>query len=571
MLSLLVGFAVVAVASAPEATAFGTVPGREHSKVTRAALRCPQSGTDRSHCFDPRSLDMLAGNGGPWNNPDFWGGVGKPDNPVSGSPAAAHCDNADYLDPSHNAGNAYPQTRDQASAALLACVAHAREAFGRAVDGAQHMLDSNNQLKTGEEFGRAKRKVIDDWGWALHTVQDFYSHSNWADIAEPSEAPGTANPPGLNLPKPALFFNFLGPGPTTSQIPRDLTTGCWYLSAPERCRGRVRHGATFNGEDRGLNKDTGDIDPNTGQTTAPTSHRGKIGQNFNQAVQLAVTDTRLQWVDLMQGLENRYAASGQGRLLACALTRDNPHTDCRPGTAGTEKSRATGTGAAAAAPACGAHWQQPGGAYTPVFMQFANCSNTTQVVAPFAVGEPAAETKYTFARICRIVPPGSVTSWVIDRSYFPPVPTNMQSVTHCWDPTPERGRSENGADAREASDQPGPVSAHDGFERGGARIGPSPGSRSNADGSPRALADQCGTRWEQPGGTGTTVTMHYGNCTERPTIIAPLAAGSGPESLYSFTGLSRYVPTGAETGPIRIDPPFFPPEPTNIQWTTHLM
>ena len=128
-------------------------------------------------------------------------------------------------------------------------MSHTREAFSSAVDDAEDLLDIDNRLKTGTEFNQAKRKVLYDWGRLLHAVQDFYSHSNWADISAPNVPVGLDNPPGLNMTTPSLLFNALAPEPTVASIPRDLTTGCYQV--PGGCRGHVRHGAPFNGDDPG--------------------------------------------------------------------------------------------------------------------------------------------------------------------------------------------------------------------------------------------------------------------------------------------------------------------------------
>ncbi|MEU4493337.1 hypothetical protein AB0F96_07705 [Streptomyces sp. NPDC023998] len=579
-MSLLAGSFLVTVATAPAARAYGTIPGREHSNITRAALGCPQSGTDRDYCFDTNSLTVLAGGGGIIENPNFFGAVGWPDNPLKPGGAdgdEAHCDNADYLDPSYNTGRGYPQTRERASTALLACVKHAREAFSAAVDDADDLLDINNRLKTGPEFDRAKRQVLYDWGRLLHAVQDFYSHSNWADIAAPNVPLGPDNPPGLNMTTPSLLFNALAPEPTAASIPRDLTTGCYMV--PGGCRGHVRHGAPFNGDDTGLNKDGGRIDPKTGQTFNPTKYRGRIGQNFQQSVRAAITDTRLQWVDLRQGLENHYTGPGQAWLMACGLLRDNPQADCRPGTAKAPAAKTAapkapaatgggtdgGTARAAKAAACGVSWQQPGGANTTVFMQYVNCGSTAQALAPFAVGA-GSESQYTLARVCRTVQPGAGTSWVIDPSYFPPENTNVQTVTHCWPPAPGAATRSQTIAPKAAAERAGTPSAH----TGGARLGSGP-KQQGTGGSRHSAAVPCGTTWAQPGGPGTTVTVDYGNCMSVPTLIAPLAIGDGPDARYSYTGIAQYVPPGGQAAQFRIDAPLFPPEPTNLQWTTRVM
>ena len=74
------------------AAAFGTIgtggQNREHERITRAALACAGDGGAEPNCFEPRTIDYLAG-----HDREF-GAVGAPDNDELSNPAA-HCDNAD--------------------------------------------------------------------------------------------------------------------------------------------------------------------------------------------------------------------------------------------------------------------------------------------------------------------------------------------------------------------------------------------------------------------------------------------------------------------------------------------
>ena len=87
--SLVLTSYLVLVAS--PAAGFGTIDGggqhREHERITRAAMACPGDGD----CFQPRSLDQLAGHG------KGFGAVGSPDLTEVSNPAA-HCDDADFLE-----------------------------------------------------------------------------------------------------------------------------------------------------------------------------------------------------------------------------------------------------------------------------------------------------------------------------------------------------------------------------------------------------------------------------------------------------------------------------------------
>lgn len=307
------------------AAGFGTIEGggqnREHERITRAAVACPAGTGSDGDCFEPRSVDQLAGHG------RGFGAVGAPDLTEVSDPAA-HCDDADFL------VGRYPQTRDEASARLLDCVNHLRRRFREAIDSAKDLLDDEGQIigsevNLGTDCGldanteqRAKCESLEGFGRALHGAQDFYSHSNWADAADPSRPTGADNPPGLNLPAPSPVLDLRGSSAPT--VPRDLTTGCFVLrdSVPGVgvCEQRVTHAA--------LNKDNGLVDQSTGTTTSPTTPRGKVENNFAKAVAGAMVETRHQWQDFRAALETSYGAR-KGSLMACALTRDDPLNDCR--------------------------------------------------------------------------------------------------------------------------------------------------------------------------------------------------------------------------------------------------
>ena len=191
----------LALPAAP-AAGFGTInffgQRAEHERITRAALAC-RPGQPSGDCFEPRSLDQLAGKRG------TFGAVGAPDLDELLNPAA-HCDDADFLTVS------YPRTRDQATEQLLTCVGHLRDRFRQGVATAGGMLDQQGRIIATEVDlgsdctfvlgvpGRAKCNAIEGLGRALHGSQDFYSHSNWADEPDPGRPINPSNPPGLNLP-----------------------------------------------------------------------------------------------------------------------------------------------------------------------------------------------------------------------------------------------------------------------------------------------------------------------------------------------------------------------------------
>jgi hypothetical protein len=319
------GLVVWLAAPGSPAGAFGTIDSggqhREHERITRAALACGEDAGRDVECFQPASVDYLAG-----HDREF-GAVGAPDNDEISDPAA-HCDNADFLEA------AYPRTRDVATAALLECVDHLRVRFGEAVDAAEALLGDDGQVIAEEVAAapecspreaseqRAKCTVLEAFGRVLHGAQDFYAHSNWADEADATRPIGPDNPPGLDLPGPSPVLD-LRSG-TAPAVPAELITGCFVLRdevpGVGECADRVTHAA--------LNKDNGLVDAETGDATGPTTPRGMVGDNFAKAVAGAVAESRRQWQDLRSELTNRYGEDSAARM-ACALTHDDPVDDCR--------------------------------------------------------------------------------------------------------------------------------------------------------------------------------------------------------------------------------------------------
>jgi hypothetical protein len=224
-LRLLASLVVMAfIVSAPgSADAFGTIDTggqrREHERVTRAALACAGEAGSDPYCFEPGSIDYLAG-----HDHEF-GAVGAPDSDELSDPAA-HCDNADFLE------GGYPRTRDQATASLVTCVNHMRTQFGAGVESAQGLLDDQGQVIAAavnlqppcrsrqDSEDRAKCLAMEGLGRALHGTQDFYAHSSWADEADPTRPIGDDNPPGLNQPGPSAVLDLRST--TTPAVPAEL-------------------------------------------------------------------------------------------------------------------------------------------------------------------------------------------------------------------------------------------------------------------------------------------------------------------------------------------------------------
>jgi hypothetical protein len=286
------------------ARGFGTInePGLigqhcEHERITRAAFACPPGiQVSDGRCFEGQTLDQLAGTSGPdgYVAQGTNGAVGAPDllDPVPEGPHA-HCDNADFLDTvSLGIDEKYPRTREEATASLQACVNHLRSRFEEGLDAADKIVDGGARIMAPHVdlsvancrfsfpdlqmhlFSRSKCSAIEGFGRALHGVQDFYAHSNWADDAKPPF--GLGNPPGLKRTDYPSFLDLRGENDVADQVPRNLSTGCFggiLTDGPEGkaghplepgskdCSGRVTHHT--------LNKDNGLIDPITGLTEAP--------------------------------------------------------------------------------------------------------------------------------------------------------------------------------------------------------------------------------------------------------------------------------------------------------------
>jgi Mg-chelatase subunit ChlD len=325
-------------------------------------------------------MDQLAGRPGDFGIGNV-GGVGAPDwNKVTLLPEGeeAHFDNADYLDQRFT-GKPYTLSRYEASLKLMKTIYHLRDRFGEGRDAAKGLLDQDVVILKSEvniderectfaghivavPGARAKCNVFEGLGRSLHGVQDFYSHSNYADRAGPGPISLT-NPPGLdrhwNSPllnmRTRSDFDVFSPrhrseipdwevnNPDYAVVPYDLATGCFNgLDITESfdslsCVGRIRH--------KNLDKDHGEVnlrDPfrplwQTGGFSYSTKYPPTIGSgsprsdalpgNFNAAATQAVQDTIRQWKDFRDTLRSWHGVE-KGNLMICALVRDNPLKDC---------------------------------------------------------------------------------------------------------------------------------------------------------------------------------------------------------------------------------------------------
>ncbi|HVX20767.1 MAG TPA: hypothetical protein VHB02_05420 [Acidimicrobiales bacterium] len=251
---------------------------------------------------------------------------------------------------------ASPPSQSQAHQVLVDCITQAQQRLTSAVNLARGLLNADGtaidyaQTKlTGGPAGTiptpcrfpdpdrssdtdisAKCAVLNQFGRALHTIEDFWSHSNWADIATPLQPTSGVNPPGLNRSYPPPYFT-VGYTPKTApatDFPPTLITG--YDDSIGSCPwGRVCHSV--------LNKDRGTVDPITGATSNPTataSPRGTIvtsadqRTNFDKTVAGARNQVVTTWDSFVTALNGKYGAA-QAALMVRALTLDYPWTTCR--------------------------------------------------------------------------------------------------------------------------------------------------------------------------------------------------------------------------------------------------
>jgi hypothetical protein len=340
---------LIILGAAAHVACFGTIDlgdqEFEHERITRNALACP-AGTAASppyDCFEPKSIDALAGDGG-LNT----GAIGAPDaDEVLDS--AAHCDNADFLDlAALGLQGTYARSREQATSTLFECIDHLRGRIDQGVVAAAEILNGDGLVDrsetdidditcifVGSVQGRAKCNTIEGFGRALHGVQDFFAHSNWVDVADGARPVSVANPPGLNRsatdrpPFLKLTDGSLSAG--SAEIPRDLATGCFISSVSDpfggadECEkaGRITHEA--------LNKDNGaievvplvEVSPASNVTGVSRTSRGLVGANFERAVDAAIEESRRQWDDFRDALKLKYGEE-KGLRMIRALVMDIP-------------------------------------------------------------------------------------------------------------------------------------------------------------------------------------------------------------------------------------------------------
>ncbi len=332
------------------AQAYGTVHAlgqdAEHERITRRALACDPAAST-INCFQAKTLDELAGKKG------TFGGVGFADIPTKKlvGQASAHCDGGDYLDVPDYGRNKEGDviTSGEARAIIIECRDWMEENFNAAISAAADMLDANGNLHTGQteiskkcirnpkKKNSAKCRTLTHIGIMLHAVQDFYSHSNWTDIADTASTTSPDNPPGLSKNAPAPWLHMPN---STDPFPDGLITGCYegvfesrnckYKDAAGQRHHRVKH--MFLNKDKGVVDPDADNDateyPGIGLIGPGKAGRGAINNNFERSVSAAVLDTRSKLAEFKRVLELQHGDE-KATLMFCALTRDAPLVDCK--------------------------------------------------------------------------------------------------------------------------------------------------------------------------------------------------------------------------------------------------
>lgn len=322
--------------------AFGSLDGplgqrAEHERITRIALGCAPGVPSNGDCFEPVSLDQLAGKRG------TLGAVGAPDADAVDRDPRPHFDETDFLDVP-----GYPRSKADADAARQASIDFLRDQHRTGVEAAAELFGDDGNVQIHEVVlipectfvggipGRAKCNVLQAFGFVLHGTQDVYSHSNWSDEPDPAQPIGIVNPPGLNLPGPVPQLDLRATGPVV--FPSEFTGifgDAEHAFGPNPCpgpTGRVVHAC--------VNKDTEEIQPGPGvqangvpvpglgSVTDPTTIRGQVKDNALAAVGGAVLESRRQWADFKTSLVERYGPERAAAIVG-ALTKDTP-LDGRP-------------------------------------------------------------------------------------------------------------------------------------------------------------------------------------------------------------------------------------------------
>ena len=358
-----------------DAGAFGVSPlkhsMKEHAQITRLALACDSQFEPQNKpniCFDPVSgSNLYSYKFGTFQEQlvsvGSFSAVEAPDNYLthgfSGGPPWWHCDDADHLNVS-----GYQQDQKKAWEHLIECRKWAQRKLGDGLAdsdalcdapgygtigyncygaaGRAHLLlnskgnvsvEQPDSLGNGGAFGlggdcnfdgtkgRVKCSILESIGYTLHTVQDFYSHSNYADT---TSVPFSIDTPlGLNSTDIPSFWDLTVKDVSVLRIPKDVITGCFPDDECSKAK-RVTH--------ENLNKDNASITEDGGADGHPfnliESVRGSMRiagvKNNERAVKMAIRATRKVWSDY-QALVLRKEGTDRGNKIICAIASDYPN------------------------------------------------------------------------------------------------------------------------------------------------------------------------------------------------------------------------------------------------------
>jgi len=163
--------------------------------------------------------------------------------------------------------------------------------------------------------------MLQQFGYTLHTLQDFYSHSNYADLN--LDVPFSWNSiPGIGNTTTPYFWDLEMGNMQVPELPDErLSSSCYPNSTCEKNR-RSNHEQN--------NKDKADINVITGDVTNPGTSRGQLEYygitNAQRAVHLAIEQTRLAWVNLQSAIIQKEGPV-RGNKIICAIASDRPN-DC---------------------------------------------------------------------------------------------------------------------------------------------------------------------------------------------------------------------------------------------------
>jgi hypothetical protein len=178
----------------------------------------------------------------------------------------------------------------------------------QAVDRIKDALNKHDTKAARRELGRA-----------LHTLQDFYSHTNWLEL-------GNTSPNSVLGKKGQTIRNAASKNErtcndctvcvncTNNLITQRLTSGWFGLISPDKPNGKCSHGGTFDRTARrspigGINKDTKDCD------SSPHSDRHEDAANLAERA----TENYIRDLVAEISLRQRDLLFGRGPTIAMAI------------------------------------------------------------------------------------------------------------------------------------------------------------------------------------------------------------------------------------------------------------